>query len=194
MKLLSDPGYAIRALTPPTPDSTPTSEIIVTGVPTGKIIEGAVFEAALRWNEYVLLFLTDDVPFEDTLNIYLLDTDLNIVDSAHMFFMYSTGIFSDLDLTQPDTVRFCFFGGIVWTLQLFPKKTFTLPMISDPTGVNRPFTFFRMFQIYGRPLPETPSTTDMQTQGAPLSCLGHDALPCANKNATMRPRSTNRPD
>lgn len=113
---------------------------------------------ALRWNGYVLLFLTDDVPFEDTLNIYLLDANLNIVDLARMFFIYATGIFSDLDLTQPDTVRFCFFGGTVWTLKLSPEKKFTLPVISDPTGVHRPFSFFRMFQLHGRPLSETSPT------------------------------------
>lgn len=72
-----------------------------------------MFEAALRWNDYVLLFLTDDVPFEETLNIYLLDKDLNVIDLARMYFMYATGIFSDLDLSEPDTVRFRFFEGMV---------------------------------------------------------------------------------
>jgi hypothetical protein len=151
-------------LTPLTSDMAPTSEIIAGGVPTGKVVDGAIFEAALRWNEYVLLFLTDDVPFEDGLNIYLLDANLDIVDSAHMFFIYSTGIFSDLDLTQSDTVRFCFFGGIVWTLKLFHKKTFALPIISDPRGVSRPFTFFRRFRIYGRPLPETSQPENTKTR------------------------------
>lgn len=151
MKLLPAPDYAIRAVTPSTPDSAPTSEIVVRGVPSGKLIGGAVLEAALKWNEHVLLFLTDDVPFEETLSIYLLDADLGVVDSARMYFLYSTGIFSDLDMTQPDTVRFCFLGGIVWTLKLYPEKTFSLPIISDPRGVSRPFGFFRMFQIYRCP-------------------------------------------
>lgn len=158
MKLLPAPDYAIRVIAPQTPDSAPQSEIIVAGVPTGKVIGGAVLRAALKWHEYVLLFLTDDVPFEETLSIYLLDADLNVVDSARMYFIYATGIFSDLDLTQPDSVRFRFFAGMVWTLKLFPKKTLAFPFISDPRGVSRPFNFFRMFQIYRHPLPETSST------------------------------------
>jgi hypothetical protein len=163
MKLLHAPEYSIRLITPPTSDTPPMSEIIVSGAPTGKVVVGAVFEAALRWNEYVLLFLTDDVPFEDTLNIYLLDANLNTVDWARMYFIYATGIFSDLDLTQDDTVRFCFFGGIVWTLKLFPEKKFVLPIISATWGVSRPFAFFRRFQIYGRPLPETSQTETKPT-------------------------------
>ena len=149
VRLLPASDYAIRVIPPSTPDSAPTSEIIRAGKPTGKVIGGAVLRAALKWNEYVLLFLTDDVPFEETLSIYLLDADLNVVDSAWMYFIYATGIFSDLDLTQPDTVRFRFFAWIVWTLKLFPKKTFALPLLSDPKGVHRPFSIFRMFQIYG---------------------------------------------
>ena len=163
VKLLPAPDYAIRAIAPTTPDTAPTSEIIVAGMPTGKVIGGAVLRAALKWNEYVLLFLTDDVPFEDTLSIYLLDADLNVVDWARMYFIYATGIFSDLDLTQDNAVRFRFFAGMVWTLKLFPKKTFVLPIISDPRGVSRPFAFSRMFQIYRDNLSETLSAENVNT-------------------------------
>jgi len=167
VRLLPAPDYAIRVITPSTPDSAPTSEIIRAGKPTGKVIGGAVLRAALNWNEYVLLFLTDDVPFEETLSIYLLDADLNVVDSARMYFIYATGIFSDLDLTQPDTVRFRFFAGIVWTLKLFSKKTFALPILSDPTGVHRPLSFFRMFQIYHKPISETSPSDNTDTDNCP---------------------------
>ena len=103
MKLIPAAEYSIRVITPPTPELTPQSEIMVAGVPTGKVIAGAILTAALRWGQFVLLFLTDDVPFEDTLRMYLLDQDLTVVDSARMGAMYSTGIFSALDLTEPDT-------------------------------------------------------------------------------------------
>lgn len=66
------------------------------------------------------MFITDDVPFEEGLNIYLLDQQLNVADYARMYFGYSTGIFSDLDLTEDDTVRFRFLGEKIWTL----KQTF----------------------------------------------------------------------
>jgi len=169
VRLLPAPDYAIRVIAPPTPDSPPTSEIIRAGIPTRKIIGGAVLKAALKWNEYILLFLTDDVPFEETLSIYLLDADLNVVDSARMYFIYTTGIFSDLDLTQPDTVHFRFFEGIIWTLKLFSTPKFVLPIISDPMGVSRPFAFFRMFQIYRHTLPATSSAENANTDHRPNS-------------------------
>lgn len=109
----------------------------------------------MRWHGNVLLFLTADVPFEESLSIYLLDADLNVIDSAQMYHMYGTGVFSDLDITQPDTARFRFFGGIIWTLKLFSGPTFALPFVSDPPSVHRPFGFMRTFRIYGNPLPET---------------------------------------
>jgi hypothetical protein len=164
MKLTHAPGYAIRVINPPTSETTPKSEILIAGVSTGKVVDGAVFEAALQWHEYTLLFLTDDVPFEDTLNIYLLDAALNIIDSAHMCFMYSTGIFSNVDLTQADTVRFCFFAERTWTLKLFSEKKFALPSISDPIGVSRPFKFSRMFKLSDSHLSQMSQTMGNQKQ------------------------------
>lgn len=133
------------------------SEVVVAGVGTNKFVDGAVFQAAFKWNDYVLLFLTDDVIFEETLNIYLVDKDLNIVDVARMYHIYSTGIFSDLDLSESDTVRFRFFEGLVWTLRLLSEKAFAIPFFSDPTGVHRPLKFFRMFHLCSQATSETPS-------------------------------------
>lgn len=163
MKLLHAPNYSIRTITPSTSDAEPTCEVIVAGTATGRVLQGAVFEAALKWNEYTLLFLTDDVPFEDTLNIYLLDQHLNVEDYARMYFMYSTGIFSDLDLTENDTVRFRFLGEKVWTVRLFAEKKFVIPIVSDPLGVHRPFKFFRRFQLSGLPLPKLQESQDLRT-------------------------------
>lgn len=151
MKLIPAPEYSVRLITPPTPEVTPQSEITVAGVPTGKVIAGAILRSALRWGEFVLLFLTDDVPFEDTLRMYLLDQDLTVVDSARMGVMYSTGIFSELDLTEPDTVRFQFFDGVLWTLTLLSKEEFAIPIISEHTSVSRPFKFFRRIRLAGKP-------------------------------------------
>ncbi|MGV7210122.1 hypothetical protein ACLB1G_19965 [Oxalobacteraceae bacterium A2-2] len=153
MKLSHVPGYAIRQVTTPTPDKAPTSEIVITGIPSGTIVDGAVLEAALKWNDYVLLFLSDDCPFEETLNIYLLDTNLQVADLARMYHIYTAAAFSDLDLSLPDTVRFRFFGETVWTLTLFADKKFMLPIVSAPTGVHRPFSFFHRFQLAPQPLP-----------------------------------------
>ncbi|GAB2879040.1 hypothetical protein GCM10027277_55350 [Pseudoduganella ginsengisoli] len=123
------------------------SEIMLKGTRTGAILDGAVLEAALSWHEYIIVFLTDDVPYEDTLRIYLLDANLCIVDSASLGAMYSTGAFRDLQVVQSDTVRFRFIGDVTWTLRLFDKRTLALPVLFDPVGVRRPFRFYRHFAL-----------------------------------------------
>ncbi|WP_343732982.1 hypothetical protein [Duganella sp.] len=188
MKLTHAPDYAIRVVTPSASDTIPKSEILIAGVPTGKIVDGAVFEAALRWHEYTLLFLTDDVPFEDTLNIYLLDAALNIVDWARMYFMYSTGIFSNLDLTQENAIRFCFFAERTWTLKLFPETKFALPRISDPIGVSRPLKFFRMFQLDSSPLPQISQAVGPRKRLAGKAETHNHPLPYSRRYGSGPPR------
>lgn len=151
MKLLHASDYEVRTIRESTSDVVPLCEVMVGGQPTGKILQGAVFKAALKWREYILLFITDDVPFEEGLNIYLLDQQLNVADYARMYFGYSTGIFSDLDLTEDDIVRFRFLGEKIWTLRLFVRKQFVPPIISASLGVHRPWTFSRKFQLSSYP-------------------------------------------
>lgn len=129
--------------------------MLVNGSPSATILSGVVLETALRWKDHLLLFLTDDIPFEEGLHIYLLDERQQVADQAHMVGAYTTGVFTALDLTSEDTVRFRFFGGIVWTLTLLDQGEFALPFFSDPRGVWRPFKWMRRFRIDGKPLPET---------------------------------------
>lgn len=157
MKLTPAPDYSIRLIKEGTSDEAPLCEVMISGVATEKILEGAVFEAALKWHDHILLFITDDVPFEEGLNIYLLDAMLNVIDSAKMYFMYSTGIFSSLDLSEDDTVRFQFFGDEVSMLRLYEKKKFAVPILSTPLGVHHRLAFFRRFEI-SRLSPATRST------------------------------------
>ena len=96
-------------------DTIPKSEILAGGQPTGAVMTGEVFEAAVRMDDCLLVFLTDGVPFEEGLNIALLDGDFRILDRKKLGVMYATGSFEDLTLEPPDTVRFRFLGGGTWT-------------------------------------------------------------------------------
>ena len=155
MNLIPADHYALRIIAPSTSEQVPSSELMIFGRPTGKILDGAVLEAALVWGDLLLLCMTDDVSYEEGLRIVLLDRDLNTLDSALIVAMYSTGVFSDLDLTEADTVRFRFFRGLVYTLTLLPQASFALPFFSDPGAVWRPFKWTRRFRIDAHPLPET---------------------------------------
>jgi len=130
--------------------------MVLGGKRTGKTLDGAILEAALRWRDLMLVFVTNAVLYEDTLHIYLLDSRLHVVDRASMYGMYSTGTFTLLDIVIPDTVQFLFFGDVMWTLKISEHKTFRWPILSDPHGVRRPFNFHRRFELRSAPT-ATPS-------------------------------------
>ncbi|NRR31371.1 hypothetical protein HSX11_14410 [Oxalobacteraceae bacterium] len=155
MRLLSPSEFSIRLSQPYTSKNLATSEILFDDTPTGIILTGQVLEAALEWCDYTVAFLTDDIIHEDMLRIYMFNANHQVIDSAVLGAMYSTGVFRDLNLIEPNTLTFTFIGGITWRLILLPEAEFSLPFISDPRGVSRPLKFFRRFRLLGKPLPET---------------------------------------
>jgi len=155
VKLVQTSEFALRPIGPPSSEEMPQSELMLNRQPTGLIVDGAVLEAAIRWHDLLLAFVTDNIMHEETLRIYLFDAELNIVDSARLGWMYATGVFSLLELCPPNTVRFLFFGDTDWTLELFNEEVFCIPFFKDPRGVSRPFRFHRRFQITGNPKPES---------------------------------------
>lgn len=130
----------------------PRSIISIAGKSTP--VDGALLEAVVQLDAssgipgYVL-FLTDDVPYEDALSISLTDADLTILDSARLSGIYTTGTFADLVLHPPSRLTFRFFDECVWSLNLLKKPSMRLPFASDPAGVHRALGFQRRF-IVGR--------------------------------------------
>lgn len=137
-----------------TEDDEPLSELLLNGRPSGQILKGAVLEAAVQWHGHHLLFLTDDMPYEEALRIVLVNEQWQVVDEAELGAAYATGSFSDLVLLPPDRVSFRFIGDTDWTLRLLTRKQFRLPWVSEPRGVSRRFGFGRRFVVDGRPQPE----------------------------------------
>jgi hypothetical protein len=65
-----------------------------------------------------------------------------------------TGTFAELSMQPPNALTFRFFGGVVWRVVLLAEREFSIPVLSDPSGVSRKFKFFRHFRIEGKPQPE----------------------------------------
>jgi hypothetical protein len=154
MRLLPTSELATRLASPYTDTAMASSELLLGDNPTGRIVTGAVLEAALEWQGYRIAFFTDDIPFEDMLRIYMYDANMTFVDAAVLGAMYCTGVFSDLKLQPPNALTFDFFGDTVWRMVLLAEREFALPFVSDPRGVWRKFKFFRHFRIEGKPQPE----------------------------------------
>lgn len=153
MRLLSASEFATRLATPYTDAALASSELLLDGEPSGLNVTGAVLEAAVEWHGYRIAFLTDDIPFEDMLRIYMFDANMTLVDTAVLGAMYSTGTFAELRLQPPNALTFRFFGGVVWRMVLLAEREFSLPFLSDPPGVSRKFKLFRHFRIEGKPQP-----------------------------------------
>ena len=172
MRLLSTSECAARLASPYTDTELASSELLLNDKPTGLIVTGVVLEAAVEWQGFRIAFLTDDIPFEDMLRIYMFDANMTLVDSAVLGAMYSTGTFAELSLQPPNVLTFRFFGATVWRVVLLAEREFGLPFLSDPSGVSRKFQFFKHFRIEGKPQPErvegvaSQSDTGTQTQVA----------------------------
>lgn len=126
----------------------PRSEILQNAVPTGKYVAGAIPVATIQWGSWYLLFVTDDCPFEEALNIHLLDEHLDPIDSAVIGWIYNTGVFESLTLVQPNIVQFRFLGEKTWWIELLQKPAIRLPFLTEPRGVSRQWGFSRYFKVH----------------------------------------------
>lgn len=151
IRLLSPEDVTICPLPVPNADAVACSEVHVGKRMVPHALAAFVPEAAVSCDGHVLLFLSDDIPSEDALRIHLLDAQLRLLDSAWLGWIYATGTFRLLELVQPRTVRFRFFGDTDWSLQVLETAALRVPVFSEPRGVHRRFGWSRHFRIEGDP-------------------------------------------
>lgn len=128
------------------------SEVLLDGNATGIIIPGKVLEAAIKVDtRRYLLFVTDDVIFEEMLTILLLELSQGIVEELTIGGAYTSGHFKDLKVS-PHSASFSFIGNTTWTVKVSESPTLKLPF-SDPRGVSRPAGFRKYINISANPAP-----------------------------------------
>lgn len=152
MRLLSEGELSIRPVREGSDTEPPVSEILLGGKSTGRMVQGAILEAAIACGPGYLVFLTDDIPQEDTLSIYLFGDDLKQLDAATLGGIYSTGSFHCAGFSGPDVVRFRFIDDREWSVVLLSVPELRLPFLSEPSGVHRRFGFSRHFRILNTPV------------------------------------------
>lgn len=151
---LPEGAVTLRPLAAAAGEAGPVCELTVQGQVVRQPVPGAVLEAAFQSDGRTLVFLTDDLPFEDSLHVHLLDEGLALLDSAVLSAMYATGIFELIGSHSPRSVRFRFFGGWEWTVELLTAAAMRLPLVSEPRGVHRRLGFTRHFKVHGQPEPD----------------------------------------
>lgn len=128
------------------------AEVLIDGNSTGIIIPGKVLEAAIKIDaRRYLLFMTDDVIFEEMLTLLLLDLSQGIVDKLTIGSAYTTGYFEALTVS-PCSASFRFIGDTTWTVKVSLSPTLKLPF-SDPRGVSRPMGLRKYIDISANPAP-----------------------------------------
>lgn len=147
MKLLNNSELSIKLISEATETASPRSQLVVDGKEVDSFIEGTVLEACIKHERSYLIFTTNDCPYEESLNIYLLNQSYEILDNAVLVWPYSTGLFEILDITHSNLVDFKFFEEKIWQLEIFSHKRILIPCISEPCGVWRKLRFKHHFKI-----------------------------------------------
>lgn len=112
-------------------------DVVLNGKSTGILVPGHVLEAAVQVNnQRYILFLTDDVIFEESLTIALIDIRDGVKEIIRLGNAYSRGIFEDLLLTA-DSIHFRFSSGRLWMIKTSDEPRLTSPFDSVPKNVKR---------------------------------------------------------
>jgi hypothetical protein len=118
-------------------DGSGRSTVFISEQSTGTELTGCVLEGAVECEPGLLLFVTDDVPDEETLSIHLLDHAGKLIDSARIGGPYTTGTFRNLVLQPPSAVRFRFVDEADWCVEVLDRPRVSMPWLPDAKGVWR---------------------------------------------------------
>ena len=94
-----------------------------------------------------LLFVTHDLPFEERLDILLLNRSHAVLDQAWLSWIYATGAFRNVKIQSHCSIVFDFFSDHSWRVTVLERPQFRLPFIGEPTGAHRGLRFRRHFVI-----------------------------------------------
>lgn len=106
-------------------------------------ISGKTIEYQFQYQGNYLLLITNNSPFEETLYVYYLNQNLQIIDTAEISQIYTGGILDNIK-TNTDSLTFTFFDNTDnWQIKILspPKRTFSIGFGSP---VKRPFSIGRL--------------------------------------------------
>jgi len=139
MRLVPEAEFTTQLCLPADEQQLAQSRLIVRAKPLAQTLTGAVLEACIEVLDSYLVFMSDDIPSEDSLHIYRLDAHFSLQESLTIGAAYCTGAFVLRELVAPAQVVFSFLGGGIWRLNLTPTPQMHMPLLSDPKAVSRPF-------------------------------------------------------
>ena len=103
----------------------PQGTLLHEGRETGLRIHAASLEAQFQLQPgFSLLFFTDNSPYEEALQIVLLDSRLQFLDGLELAQPYTPGILSGIHAESEQRILFDFFEGTRLLLSIHPEGVF----------------------------------------------------------------------
>lgn len=121
----------------------PLVQLIQEGAKVGSPIKGAHLEKqyCIQGLGYLLL-LTDNVPYEETLRIYLVDENIEVIDELEFGAGMVTGTLEIVDEENEDSIVFSFIHKSLCKLQVLKTAQWCKPLLFT-SGVSRNGMFKR---------------------------------------------------
>ena len=146
-------NVTLRIREEPTTKTMGKYEVLIAENGTGIAVPVQILEAAVQVDETrLLLFLTDDIPYEEMLNIALIDLNDGVKEILTLGGAYLTGSFADLHVAA-NAVEFSFIGETTWRVEIPTAPFVRLPFTGDPRGVSRPLALQHYIKITANPAP-----------------------------------------
>jgi hypothetical protein len=114
---------------------------------TGLIITGVIIEKQIFYRKNFILFIIYDCPYEEQLDIIVLNKNFEILDKATVAWVLAGGFFENIFVDGPNSLVFDFIGNKPWRVEFFDRPRFLMPCFSEPTGVWRSLRRRHWFRI-----------------------------------------------
>ncbi len=116
MRVISQ--FTLQAVSPAPAEGPTHSRLLFEGQLLDTIVDGSCLEAQFALDEGYLLMTTADVPYEEVLKIYLLNSRFDIRDEMELGAPYTPGILDKLRIVALDQLEFSFSGSDRWQLKV----------------------------------------------------------------------------
>jgi hypothetical protein len=138
--------FALRP-TAPDPDGRRRSQVLLSGSEIPVHVVGEDLGAVVELTGKLVLFVLYGDPYEESLQIYVVDDSYRILDRAVLGAMGASGSLRDIRLEPPAMISFSFFGDRRWQLYVFNRPHLSVPIPSLGIGIWRPTQLRRWFKL-----------------------------------------------
>ncbi|SAI54400.1 Uncharacterised protein [Bordetella ansorpii] len=139
------------------PDEVARCRLVLAAGQVSEELTGCVLEACYAWQQGYMVFLTQDMLFEEVLVVYLLDSGGKVLDQARLSALYTAAAVSDLREHGSSSILFSFFHADEWEVRLYMSAQRCWRWPWPGKLVKRSFQLRRYFDLVMR---VAPSETD----------------------------------